>query len=547
MTSCVTEPTQPLITLNVLGYHPNHQKEAFLVNTTAVEFEVLRLENMEVVFRDSIDAPKSPDLSTGDYLSIMDFTRLKTEGEYIIQVVDREGHALTSGSFRISDDIYNVAVIASLQSFYYQRCGTEVQNKSPWSHKFCHIDDAMFYFDPSHKMNVSGGWHDAGDYNKFSLNTAFSAALLLYLYEMNPAFFVDGQLEIPESSNGIPDILDEASWALKWLLKMQDGSGGVFHKVSQKMWIGEMLPTDEKSEERYIFKISSTATADFSAVTAIGAKLFREFDPYFSMQLAEASIHAWSYLEHHKVIQPLGGFRNPSDVVGGEYGDDIDTDERQWAAIELYKLTNDEKYLDYFTRYFNPLRDERLPVLSWKNVQIFAYHSFLQADLPDKYIRNQTEMRDYLVWNAEAIFNKQERNNYQNLNHHTEYYWGSNSVGLGYAYELIQMYRVTGDEKYQKAVLDQLHYVLGRNPFGISMVTGVGSRSVQDPYHQFSKVGGSNNHSYIRKYFIRRVLSKYPGKNYEDLYENYMVNEVAINFTAVFLYVAASHEMSHNI
>lgn len=114
-------------------------------------------------------------------------------------------------------------------------------------------------------------------------------------------------------------------------------------------------------------------------------------------------------------------------------------------------------------------------------------------------------------------------------------------------------------DKDGNGTLDQLHYILGRNPFGISLVTGAGSQSAQHPYHQFSKmggfkepvpglvVGGPNNHVPLEKIFLGPGPVKYPGKNYEDQFENYLVNEVAINFTAVFLFVAGSHVVPPNI
>lgn len=546
--ACSSEIPKQLIAVNLVGFTTDQVKQALLVNTFAKEFKVLRLDTMEVVYRDSVGRERSVDLASGDWVSVLDFTDLTTQGEYIIQVTDKGGNLLESGSFRIADDIYTEVMKISLQSFYYQRCGTLVQNHKFWSHEVCHKDDALFFYDPSLKIDVTQGWHNAGSYNKSSVSTAFSTALLLYLYEANPDAFYDGQIEIPEASNGIPDILDEAAWGLRWLLKMQNHNGGVFHKVAQKEWEEEMLPGDDNSQPRYVFEISSTATADFSAVTAIGARLFEEFNSAFSKQLADASIKAWEYLERNPVVQPLGGFVNPPGVQGAAFWDNKDTDERQWASIELYKLIHDETLLEYFSRNFKPQRGERLPVLGWQNVQIFALYSFLNTDIPEKYSRLQEELRDFLIMNANAVLRKHADNNYKNLIGHTEYYYGSNSVGLGYAYELIQIYRITGEKRYKRAALDQLHFILGRNPLGISMVTGIGSRSVQRPYHVLSKydsseepipgmlVGGPNNNSHLRRYYIYRVISEYPAKNYEDTYQNYLVNEVAINFTAVFLY-----------
>lgn len=551
MIACKYESYHTFIAVNLAGYNTGQLKQALLVNSDGDEFEILRQDNSEVVFRGMIGAEKQPDIATGDRVAVLDFTGLEAEGEYVIRIIG--SNVPLSDAFKITTDLYRELTTVSLQSFYYHRCGVKVKNDEPWGYEVCHTDDAGFYSDPGRKRDGTGGWHDAGDYNKFSVNTAFSVALLLYLYESNPGPFYDGQLSIPESANGIPDILDEAKWALQWLLKMQDSHGGIFHKVSQKQWTGEVLP-NEDPETRYIFEISSTATADFAAVAAIGARVFDSYDPDFSRELAAASMNAWDYLEYYPVIQPLGGFKNPPDVYGGEYGDSSDTDERLWAAIELFKLSKEERFINYFIRHYDPIRTHGgLPVLSWKNVHSLAYYSFLSSRVPDKYLRIQNEVKEDLLRNADHILRKQERNNYMNLLSHTEYYWGSNSVGLGYAFELIQAYKLTAEEKYDRAALDQLHYVLGRNPFGISMVTGLGSQSVRNPYHQLSKlggfknpvpgmlVGGPNNHSHLRKYYRSMVISTYPGKNYEDQFHNYFVNEVAINFTAVFLYVAGNY------
>lgn len=559
MIACTTETPRQLIAVNLVGFHPDQEKHAILANTFADIFEILQFDTREVVYSDSVGRETPADLATGDWVSVLDFTDFKDRGEFFIQVVDKNGQILQSGSFRISDDVFIETARISLQSFYYQRCGTAVQNHEYWSHRACHRQDAKFFYDPNLKKDVTEGWHSAGGYNKSSVSTAFSTAMLFYLYEANPDAFYDGQLEIPEASNGIPDILDEARWGLNWLLKMQNHNGGVFHKVAQKDWGGESLPEEDYSQSRYIFEISSTATADFSAVTAIGARILEEFDPEFSKQLAEASIKAWEYLERNPVVQPLGGFINPPGVQGGQFWDNNDTDERQWASIELYKLVRDESLLEYFSKKFNPLRGERLPVLGWQNVHVLGYYSFLNTQIPEKYQGVQIEVLDFLISNANSILRKQEENNYKNLIGHTQYYYGSNSVGLGYAYELIQLYRLTGEKRYQQAAHDQLHFILGRNPFAISMVTGIGSRTVQAPYHVLSKmdssetpipgmmVGGPNNNSHLRRYYIYRVISEYPAKNYEDTYENYLVNEVAINFTAIFLYAVGINIIPPNI
>src|SRR5260221_235486 len=157
-------------------------------------------------------------------------------------------------------------------------------------------------------------------------NKTVSTAFFLYLYEGQPGKFTDGQLAIPESRNGVPDILDEARWALEWLLKLQRDDGGVYHKVSIKTWTGEHLP-DKESDRQYIFDVSSASTADVAAVTALGARLFKKVDPQFAVALLKCATNAWKFLNGHRDIVPPGGFRNPQDVEGGEYGDQNDLDE----------------------------------------------------------------------------------------------------------------------------------------------------------------------------------------------------------------------------
>jgi endoglucanase len=368
---------------------------------------------------------------------------------------------------------------------------------------------------------------------------------LLYLYEIHPQIFTDNQLNIPESDNGSPDLLDEVRWALGWLMKMQNDEGGVFHKVSQKHWVGEFLPQNDP-EVRYIFEVTTNSTAAFTAVAALGAQLFAPFETDFADQLAKAAFRGWQYLQEHPEIQPSGGFENPPGVTGGEYADDHDEDVRLWAAIELYKLTQDEKYLEYFTRTLADYKINNLPPLSWKNFEALGLSAFLKADLPPEYQEEQQQIYKLFTEQAKRLLKLHKANNYRHLLKPNEFYWGSNSVNLAYAFVLIQLYEQTGNQQYYKAALDQLHYTLGRNPLDVSYVTGIGNSSVQNPYHQFSEklgaekpvpgmlVGGPNNHLDLRGHDI----SDYPAKSYEDRFKNYLVNEPAINYTAIFAYVA---------
>lgn len=552
LTACQTEPQKPFIAVNLAGYPVDSSKEAFLINAGADSFSVLDVQNEEVVYKAAIEETYSPDEFSGDEVAVIDFSNVTTSGNYIIETTGSE--SVRSDPIALSTNPYKELTLAAVQSYYYNRCGMDIDNGNPWTYPACHLDDAPFYDNPDSSRDVTGGWHDAGDYNKFSVNTALSIGLLLNLYEMRPELFIDSQLNITEAGNNVPDLLDEVRWALKWLLKMQNSEGAVYHKASQKRWIGEFLPQEDPAQ-RYIFGTGTNATATFGAVTALAAQLYESFDREFSDRLLESSKLAWTYLENHPTIQPEGGFQNPDDVQGGEYGDEIDLDARMWAAIELYKATDDEKYLSYFADHYAELGLDFFPPLSWRDFSTLALSTFIRADLPEKYEEDRHIILQALEQHAEELIIKQKQSNYKTLLDAGEYYWGSNSVALGYAYPLIVLHQQTEKEVYREVALDQLHYSLGRNPFHKVFLTGLTVNSVQNPYHQLSMelehekpvpgmaVGGPNNRVLLND----EELSPYPAKSYEDSEKNYYVNEVAINWTAIFAFTAGYFSTAEEI
>lgn len=547
-----TDDQTPFIAVNLVGYPSDGIKEAFLVNGVSDSLVLYNENTGEVTENLSYDIYKEPDVASGDVINVVEFSDFEDEGVYSIRSIGDDG--LRSGVFKISDNPFEEVAISSLQSFYYHRCGTEVHNGTDWGYKLCHVDDAAFYRNKNEYKEVWGGWHDAGDYNKFSVNTSLSAALLLYLYEDLPGKLIDGQLDIPENANGVPDILDEVKWAMDWLMRMQKYNGGIYHKVSQEKWIGEYLPTTDPSE-RYIFEVSSAATASFAASAALAARLYSKFDAKYSDELKSSALNAWGFLEKNPQNVPLGGFKNPPNVFGGEYGDTNDQDERVWAAIELYRLTGESKFLNYIKIKLDDLPRYGMQPISWRNVTSLALSSLLKLEVSEQTSGLKKEATQKLVSQANKILSVHDRNNYGNLIKHTEYYWGSNSVGLAYAYDLIKAYELTGQREYINAAYDQLHFVLGRNPVNRTQVTAIGSRSVSKPYHQLSEldgidlpvpgmlVGGPNNNSHLDG----KVISDFPAKNYEDVFKNYLVNEVAINYTAILAYVSGYLALNEKI
>ena len=531
-----------LILMDQLGYRPNDYKTAFVKKINPGLFLIKDSKTNQTVFKGNADSLGMKDPATGDEVYTLNFSRLTQPGKYYIEL---PAFSARSKSFHIKNDVYDKCALATLQSFYYQRCGIKIDNGTIWKHPACHTKPAEFYDDPSRVKDETGGWHDAGDYNKFVPTTSISAAFLLYAYDANPGFFYDGQLNIPENNNSVPDILDEARWGLNWLMKMQRSDGAVYQKVSIKKWTGEHLPNEE-TDLQYIFGISSSATADVAAVTALGARLFEKFDKSYSIALLNTAIKAWDFLAAHPENIPQGGFKNPPDVYGGSYNDPEDADERLWASIELYITTGSDKYINYFLSNYQKVGGPYVTV-GYQNTANFAYYSFLLSNISNTGSNARSIILSRIEEYANNILSKIQSSGYGCALSPQEYYWGSNSVDLGYAFDLINAYRITKEEKYLNGALDQLHYILGRNTFGISFVTGVGYNPVRYPYHQFSMlkypgdpvpgmvVGGPNRFSRLDG----QVISNYPGKCYEDYQKNYFTNEPAINYTAPLVFVSS--------
>ena len=535
------------ILINQLGYRPADKKIAFVKNENPIDFKITKEETGETVYQGNALISGDVDDATGDKVFYLNFSDLTKPGNYLISIATAPDE---KKAFRIGYDVYNECALATLESFYYQRCGIAIDNGTVWKHPACHTKPAVFInsmssnSEENNTKDETGGWHDAGDYNKFIPTTAVSAAFLLFAYESDTDFFTKTHSNIPENKNSLPDILDEARWGLDWIMKMQRGDGAIYHKVSIKYWTAEHLPQDE-TDTQYIFDISSSATAGAAAVMALGAGIFNKFDKKYAAQLLHCSISAWNFLKSHPNNIPEGGFVNPPGVEGGDYNDPDDLDERIWAAIELYRVTGSKDFLDYFLLNYKKVGGPNYTV-GYDKTANFAYYSFLKIPNASSNEAAKQEIMTNLTNYADNLIQQIASSKYRCVLTPDQFYWGSNSVSMGFAFDLINAYNFTSKQLYLEGALNQLNYILGRNAFDISFVTGVGSNPVLYPYHQFSMllnedrpvpgllVGGPNKYSNLNG----KIISNYPGLCYEDNEKNYFVNEPAINYTAPLVYVA---------
>jgi hypothetical protein len=301
---------------------------------------------------------------------------------------------------------------------------------------------------------------------------------------MDPTKFKDGAWNIPESGNGIPDILDECKWELDWICRMQSTEGGFHHKLTSEKWF-EGMPHDE-SNPRYIYEVTTHDTALGAAVLALASRLFAKFDEAKATEYLERSIKAWQFLKRHPDPIPKSGFRNPPGNTTGEYSDPEDIDNRLWAAAELYRTTGESEYGSFFQTWWEHTANKSWGWNDWQHFYSCAYWAYLHSDRNGSDDKIQSEIRRELTKRADELVDRTRTNPYKNaarLDVPEWIGWGSFAQSTKYSFKLLQAYTVSRDPKYLTSALLNLDTQLGANPLSMSFITGLGKRFPKDPLH----------------------------------------------------------------
>ena len=320
---------QPIqVKVNQIGYKPDDTKTVIVTSKDDEKFKIVDAKTDETMFVGAY-GELSYDKSAESNVRHGDFTEFKTPGTY--KIISSPSGA--SYEFSIGDDLYDDVYKDVVLMLYKQRCGTEVTKDiaGDFAHEACHMQEATVYGDTSGtKIDVSGGWHDAGDYGRYVVSGAKTVQDLFLAYEDYGQTADD--LGIPESGNKTPDLLDEAKYELDWMLKMQDAaSGGVYHKVTALVFPETVLAVDE-TDDMVLAPISYAATADFAAVMAKASVLYAEYDADFAKSCLDAATNAYAFLEANPDMK---GYENPEDLVTGAYDDTHLADETLWGLLRL--------------------------------------------------------------------------------------------------------------------------------------------------------------------------------------------------------------------
>jgi endoglucanase len=539
------------IKVDQVGYPLDGPKVA-LVSTPAETFQVRRANDGIVVFQGKL-AQAQADSLTGDQVQAADFSSFHKAGSYYLEIPG----AGRSWNFTVAKNVFERTYYLAMRGFYGQRCGTAVDlgpEFPGYSHPACHLH-GKFHSSSGAKgpRDNIGGWHDAGDYGRYMVNSGISTGTLLWAWEIYGSKLRKISLKIPETGNGTPDILNEARWNLEWMLKMQDDDGGVWHKQTSENFSGFVSPEDDTLPSEVMgtgaapYK-STCATADLAAAGAIAARVFKRYDAKFAARALDASRRAWAWTEKY----PNVTFKNPPGVNTGEYGDANCKDERLWAAAELGRTTGESAFNDFFLKNyaeFLPTLDSP-PAENWNQLAPMALWTYALSRRKGSDATTIAAIRQRTIVAARAVVDRTIANPYRISMQSKDYVWGSNGIAASYGLYLLIANVFSPDASFLDAARDNLHYLLGRNTFSLSWVTQVGQNSVQHPHHRPSGSGKqpgpwpgllSGGPNAGRQDAVLAALPKDlpPGKVYADQLASYASNEIAINWQASLVFLLA--------
>jgi len=543
------------IRVNQVGYYPNAEKTATIEQDGMASKYTITDANGKKVWTGKAVRTAVSSIS-GKKRAVIDFSKVTTPGEYTLS------NGKTTQKVIIKDAAFSDLAKASMKAFYLQRTGEPILEEyaGVYARPAAHFDtyvkihpSAASKTRPAGAVISSpGGWYDAGDFNKYIVNSGFSIGLMLCAYEMSPDYYNSLNTGIPESTNAIPDYLDEIMVNLRWMLTMQDpADGGVYHKLTTPNFEGFEMPVNCK-QQRYVVAKTTAAALDFAATMAKASRIYGKFPEYkyFAQQALTQAKDAFDWAMRNPRVLYLQNEMNKKyepQVNTGAYDDMNMSDEFLWAATELILTTGDiNRYGEVAMRNM-PSGDFTLP--TWGNVGTLAVYSVLaQLDSPIVSSNSQyiPDFKGMVVKYADRMMADVSKSCFNSPGGNTEkdFFWGCLAESFsGQGIALLYAYRLTGDKKYLTAALENADYLLGRNATGYCYVTGFGSFPSMHPHQRLSEadgieaplpgflVGGPNPGQQDLA-TCPEYPSKFADESYNDHMASYASNEIAINWNA---------------
>lgn len=544
ISTLLPEKTEDVILLNQVGYYPWSPKVA-LLKVRSTKFEVVEVKTGKTVFTGTPGAFRYWEYA-GDSVSIVDFSDFKELGDFQIRLADK---SIVSFPFSIGTAIYADIAKASLKAFYLNRTGIELNKEfaGKWARLAGHPDTMVFIHASAASslrpegsiLKSPGGWYDAGDYNKYIVNSAITTYTLLLFYQLYPDYCQNLNTNIPESSNTISDVLDELLENLRWMLTMQDpNDGGVYHKLTNKTFCDFVMP-HQATDARYVVAKSTAASLDFAATMAMAYRVLGQEKSNKLQQLAKHCLQASKKAYQWAKLNSECYYNNPVDISTGAYDDKVLEDEFFWAECELGLAESNQMLLAQVR-----IENQKPMVQSWDYVSMLGITSLALSKNPiakaysDKAQNVLTSLVDELI----------QKSTDSPFNLSLDFFrWGSNSDVANMAVLKIIAYKLTYNHKYINAMQSDVDYLLGRNATAYCFVTGFGHKRVMNIHHRPSGadgieepcpgflVGGPNIVVLNDCPSVQR--STKPAKSFVDLLCSYSTNEIAINWNAPLFFV----------
>lgn len=480
------------VRINQIGYLPEATKVAVFMSNEAVQvngFELVDAFAGEAVWRSDAVRPMGA-LGQMKTTCRLDFSALKTDGAYYIKVLSSGGET-RSEIFPINPKVYDGAADFVLNYMRQQRCGW-----NPFFKDSCHRKDGIIVGHPDPKkdstfLDVTGGWHDASDCLQYTTTSANAIYQMMFAYQSNPEAFSDNHLaDGTPGRNGIPDIIDEIYWGLKWLDKMNPEPGEMYNQIADdRDHVGMRVPSDDqadygwgKGECRPVWfcsgepqqrgrrgdKNKTTGVAStagkFASDFALGAEILKPFYPEFAEKIGAKAQAAYDA----GVAKP-GVCQTASVVSPYIYEEDNWVDDMELAAYEMYRRTGDKKYRTEAIEYAR-----REPVTPWMGADSARHYQWY----PFMNMGHYRIARNF-GGKVSAEFIRNIRSGIQRVYERGKDHpfmfgipgiWCSNNLTSAMLTQCILYRELTGDTTYQEMEGALRDWLLGCNPWGVSMI-----------------------------------------------------------------------------
>lgn len=585
-----------IVRTNQLGFLPKANKLVFVQSDSE---EPLRwtLANAQGINIDmGRTTPTGVNKASGEQLHRIELSAYTVPMQGLTVTVEGE----QSFPFDISENIYSQLKQDAFLYFYNNRSGIAIESafvqRDDLARPAGHPKDIASCFDQTDiwgtkwpgcdlTIDATGGWYDAGDHGKYTVNSGISTWTLLNLYERSQwvkgahSPFQSNTTLIPEASNGVDPLLSEARWNVEFMLAMQipsgtklvapvgkqtvgtaltlsdiDASGMAFHKIADQKWTGMPLPPHKNQEKRYVGQPSTAATLNLAAIGAQCARIWKEIDSEFSAKCLTSAQQAWNAAMRQPEVYAYDNFTG-----SGPYDDFGLSDEWYWAAAELLITTGDKQYQQFIEKSPHYLETPKGNIAAEGDIywQYTAPLGTISLSIvPNSLDDSAIEKARQAIITTADNYSAQMANEGYNIPYTVEEYpWGSNSNLANRGIFLVYAHDFSGDENYLKNAASAMDYLLGANPMNISYVTGYGPRAASEPHHRFwakavdenspapapgALIGGPNSTS-----FSDPVAAPMKGHCigqtcYKDKINAWTLNEITINWNAPLLWLSSA-------